>query len=198
MNITAKMVKELRDKTNAGMMECKKALQEANGIVNEAIKILRKKGMKKAQSKAGRTTKQGIIYSYIHPGAKVGVLLELNCETDFVAKNQGFAELAKNVAMQIAAQKPIAISKDYVDPKILEEEKEIYIAQAKDSGKPEQIIEKIVQGKINKFLSENCLLSQPFIKDETKTIDQLIKEYIVKYGENISVARFARYELGEE
>lgn len=198
MNITAKMVKELRDKTNAGMMECKKALQEANGIVNEAIKILRKKGMKKAQSKAGRTTKQGIIYSYIHPGAKVGVLLELNCETDFVAKNQGFAELAKNVAMQIAAQKPIAISKDYVDTKILEEEKEIYIAQAKDSGKPEQIIEKIVQGKINKFLSENCLLSQPFIKDETKTIDQLIKEYIVKYGENISVARFARYELGEE
>ena len=197
MNITAKMGKELRDKTNAGLMECKKALQEANGIVNEAIKILRKKGLKKAQTKAGRTTKEGIIYSYIHPGAKVGVLLELNCETDFVAKNQGFAELAKNIAMQIAAQRPIAISKDYVDPKILEEEKEIYIDQARDSGKPEQIIEKIVQGKINKFVSENCLLSQPFIKDETKTIDELIKEYIVKYGENISVARFVRYKIGE-
>ncbi len=197
MNITAKMVKELRDKTNAGMMECKKALQEANGNLDEAVKILRKKGLKKAEVKASRATKEGVIYSYIHPGSKVGVLLELNCETDFVAKNQGFSDLAKDIAMQIAAQKPIAINKDDIDPKILEEEKEIYVAQVKASGKPEKIVEKIVEGKLSKFIQENCLLSQKFIRDESKTIEELIKESIVKYGENISIARFTRYQIGE-
>ncbi|MCK4358872.1 MAG: translation elongation factor Ts [Candidatus Cloacimonetes bacterium] len=197
MEITAKMVKELRDKTKVGLMDCKKALNEAKGDIDEAIKILRKKGIAKAAEKSTRKAKEGIIYSYIHPGSKIGVLLELSCETDFVARNEKFKKLTKKIAMHIAATNPLSISQEDINQKVIEEEKEIYTAQAINSGKPEKIIDRIVEGRLKKFYKENCLLNQALVMDENITIQQLLTESIVEFGENISISRFARFQIGK-
>ncbi len=191
-------IKELRARTGAGMMDCKKALLEADGDVQKAIDVLRKKGVAKAESKAGRAAKEGIIEAYIHPGSKLGVLLELNCETDFVALNEEFQQLAHDIAMHIAATDPISISRDDVSDKVVVHEREIYTDQAKESGKPEQIIEKIVEGRLDKYFKERCLLEQPFVKDSEKTVQEVITEAIAKIGENIKIQRFTRFKVGEE
>ncbi len=196
MKITAKDVKKLRDKTNVGLMDCKKALKEADGNLEKAVEILRKKGYAKAEKKSEREVSEGIVYSYIHPGEKLGVLLELACETDFVARNEQFVELAKKIAMHIAATDPLAISKDGIDEKIVEKEKEIYKAQALEAGKPEKIVDKIVKGRINKFFKQNCLLNQPLVMDEDFTVEQIIKDAVMSFGENIKISRFSRYEIG--
>ncbi len=196
MEITASMVKELREKTGAGMMECKKALVEAGGDMEEAIKYLREKGIAKASLKADRVTKEGIISSYIHAGNKIGVLLELNCETDFVARTDEFQNLAKDICMQIAASNPRYVSRDGVPEDVIASEKEIYIAQAKQEGKPDKMLDKIAEGKLNRFFGEVCLLEQPFIKDTDKSIDDIIKMAISKIGENITIGRFIRFEVG--
>lgn len=197
MEISSKLVKELRDKTGAPMMDCKKALEKAAGDLEKALDYLREHGMAKASEKAGRTTREGLVYTYIHPGEKLGVLIEINCETDFVARTDDFRSLAKDVAMQVAATNPLAIRREDIPANLLEKEKEIYKAQAQQEGKPEKILEKIVQGKLEKFFQESCLLEQPFIKDEDRTVKQRIDETIGKLGENITVKRFARFRLGE-
>lgn len=197
MKISAQQVKELRDRTGIGVMDCKSALVEAKGDVNASIEILRKKGMAKAERKSGRVADEGVIWSYIHPGNKLGVLLEINCETDFVARNNGFQAFAKDIAMHIAATNPIVIKRADIDEPILEKEREIYRAQARDQNKPEKIIEKIVTGKLEKFYKESCLLEQPFVKDPQKSVKDYITETILKTGENISISRFIRYQLGE-
>jgi elongation factor Ts len=196
MEITAAVVKELRERTGIGMMECKKALTECDGEIEEAIKLLRKKGYARAEKRSGRQTSEGLIGSYIHMNGKLGVILELNCETDFVAKNKEFGELLKNIAMHVAAANPQYVSSDDIPEKILEEEKEIIGEQFKDSKKPPEIIEKIMIGKIGKFYSEVCLLEQAYIKDDKITIKELISSFIAKTGENVKVARFTRYEIG--
>jgi len=193
----AKLVKQLREMTGAGILDCKKALEEAGGDLEKAAEILRKKGIAKAAKKASRETKEGIIHSYIHAGGRVGVLLELNCETDFVARNELFQELAKELAMQIAAMKPKYVSREDVPEEIINKEKEIVKEAALAEGKPPHIADKIADGKIEKFFKEVVLLEQPYIKDDKKTIEELIKEYIAKLGENIKVSRFCRYEVGE-
>lgn len=197
MEISSKLVKELRDKTGAPMMDCKKALEKAIGDLDKALDYLREHGMAKASEKAGRMTREGLIYSYIHPGEKLGVLLEINCETDFVARTDDFRSLAKDIAMQVAATNPLAIKREEIPANLLEKEKEIYKAQALQEGKPEKILEKIVQGKLEKFFQESCLLEQPFIKDEDRSVKQRIDETIAKLGENITVKRFVRFRLGE-
>lgn len=197
MQISAKMVKELREKTGAGIMDCKEALVEANGDIEEAVKILREKGLRTAEKKSSRETTEGVVESYIHPGNRVGVLLELNCETDFVARTDEFQQLAKDITMQIAAAKPEYISREDVPDKVIEEEKEILKSQALKEGKPEHIVEKIVEGRMDKFFSQKCLMEQFFIKDDTKTVEELIKGYIAKLGENIVVRRFTLYLLGQ-
>lgn len=197
MVIDAKMVKELRNKTGAGIMNCKKALSEANGNVEEAIKKLREKGLKTAERKASRETSEGVIESYIHPGSRVGVLLELNCETDFVARTDDFKELAKDLTMQVAAAKPDYLQKEDVPDEVLEAEKDVLKKQALKEGKPEHIVDKIIAGRLNKFYSRVCLMDQFFIKDDKKTIEELIKGNIAKLGENIVVKRFTRYTLGQ-
>lgn len=197
MKISAQQVKELRDRTGIGVMDCKSALVEAKGDVNASIEILRKKGMAKAERKSGRVANEGVIWSYIHPGNKLGVLLEINCETDFVARNNGFQAFAKDIAMHIAATNPIVIKRADIDESILEKEREIYRAQARDQNKPEKIIEKIAAGKLEKFYKESCLLEQPFVKDPQKSVKDYITETIAKTGENISISRFIRYQLGE-
>lgn len=197
MKISAQQVKELRDRTGIGVMDCKSALVEAKGDVNASIEILRKKGMAKAERKSGRVANEGVVWSYIHPGNKLGVLLEINCETDFVARNNGFQSFAKDIAMHIAATNPIVIKRADIDEPILEKEREIYRAQARDQNKPEKIIEKIVIGKLEKFYKESCLLEQPFVKDPQKSVKDYITETIAKTGENISISRFIRYQLGE-
>jgi elongation factor Ts len=194
--ITAKTVGELRERTGAGMMECKKALTECNGNVEEAITHLRKKGIARAESKAGREAKEGVIASYIHLQGKVGVLVEVNCETDFVAKNEQFREFVKDVTLHIAAANPKFVSRDQVPATLIESEKEIAAVQIKD--KPPPVVEKIVQGKIDKYLSSLCLLEQGFIKDPETTIEQLVKSMIAKLGENIKIRRFTRYAVGDE
>lgn len=196
--ITAAIVKELREKTGAGMMECKKALEAANGDVEKAILLLREKGMATAQKKASRVAKEGLIASYIHAGGKIGVIVELNCETDFVARNETFQNLAKDIAMQIAAVKPLYVNREQVPAEVIEKEKEIYLAQAKASGKPEKVWEKIVEGKLEKFYEEVCLYDQPFIKDPNIKVKDLIVDAISKIGENIQVRRFARFQVGED
>ena len=196
MNITATMVKELREKTGAGMMDCKRALQETEGDMEKAIDFLRKKGMMKAAKRQGRETNEGRIHSYIHPGDRLGVLVEINCETDFVAKTDDFAELCKNIAMHIAAANPLAVGRDDIDKSLVEKEMEIYKAQALESGKPENIVERIAQGKLEKFYKESCLLEQEYIRDQQKTVKEVITEAIAKIGENISVRRFVRFQLG--
>lgn len=197
MEISAKTVKELREKTGAGFMDCKKALKETSGDVEQAVTFLREKGLSAASKKADRVTSEGIVYSYIHPGGKLGVLLEVNCETDFVAKNEDFIELAKDIAMHIAAMGPAYLKRDDVPAEVLESERAIYVNQAKESGKPDHVIDKIVEGKVDKFLQGICLLEQPFVKDPDKTVEKLIVESVARIGENISVRRFVRYKAGE-
>lgn len=196
MGITADMVKELRQKTGVGMMECKKALIETGGDFEAAVKYLRERGIAKAALKSERVTKEGIIASYIHAGAKVGVLLEINCETDFVARTDEFQKLAKDICMQVAASNPKYISRDDVPEEVINSEKEIYKTQAKQEGKPDNVIEKIAEGKLNRFFSEMCLLEQPFIKDTDKSVEDVIKLAIAKIGENITIGRFVRFEVG--
>lgn len=198
MEIDAKMVKELRDKTGGGMMDCKKALEEAKGDFEKAIEILRVKGITSAKKREGRETSEGLITSYIHPGNKLGVLLEINCETDFVARTDKFEELSNEIAMQIAASNPLFVSKDDIPDDYIKKEKEILKKQASETNKPEHIIEKIIEGKMDKHLSNVCLLEQPYIRDDSKTVSELIKEYIGIIGENIVVKRFTRYKLGAE
>lgn len=197
MEITAQMVKELRERTGAGMMECKGALSEAKGDMEKAIEILRKKGIAKAEKKASREVKDGLIHSYIHPGGKLGVLVEVNCETDFVAKNELFKEFVHNLAMHIAASNPIAIERAGVPQEILEREMRIYKEQAAESGKPAPIAEKIAAGKLEKFYNENVLLEQPYIRDPEKTVKDYLTEVIAKIGENIIIRRYTRYQIGD-
>lgn len=197
MEITADMVKELRQRTGIGVMECKEALTECAGDIEKAIAVLRKKGAARAQERMNREASQGVIHSYIHMEGKLGVLVEVNCESDFVARNEEFKGLAKNIAMQIAAANPRFVSSEDVPEGELEQEKEIIRGQLQDSNKPPQIIEKIVEGKLKKFFQEVCLLDQPYIKDDKITVQQLITATIAKFGENIKVRRFARFELGK-
>ena len=197
MSIDAKLVKKLRDKTSAGMMDCKKALVESEGDFEKAIDHLRKSGIAKAEKKGIRETKDGLVHSYIHAGGQLGVLLEINCETDFVAKTEGFSDLAHNLSMQIAATNPLAIDREGVSESILKREKDIYIEQAKSSGKPDDIIEKMVNGRLNKFYQENCLMEQVFIKDSDKRVQDLVTESIAMLGENISISRYIRFAIGE-
>lgn len=196
-NISAAMVKQLREKTGAGMMDCKKALSEVNGDIEKAIEHLRKKGLATAKKRAGRALSEGIIQSYIHMNSKLGVLVEVNCETDFVAKNEDFQEFTKNIAMHIAATNPLGIAAEDISPEIIEKEKEIYRAQALEMGKPENVVDKIVEGKLNKFYEENCLLNQPYVRDTDISVADLLNELIAKIGENISIKRFVRYQIGE-
>jgi elongation factor Ts len=198
MNITAQMVKELRKKTSAGMMDCKKALKATEGDLEKAIEYLRKKGMDAAASKFNRQALSGKVESYIHLYGKIGVLVEINCETDFVALTKEFKEFVKDIAMQITASNPKFISREDVPNGIIEKEKEIFYAQVEKSGKPAQIIDKIVEGKLKKYFQTNCLKEQVFIKDNSKNINQLLLELIAKLGENIVIKRFARFQLGEE
>jgi elongation factor Ts len=198
MSVGADLVKKLREKTGAGMMDCKRALEKADGDVDQATDYLRKQGMAQAAKKASRTAKEGIIYSYIHPGDKLGVLLELNCETDFVARTEDFKLLAKDIAMQIAATNPLVVMRSDLKPEILDKEKEIYRTQAKNEGKPEKIIERIVEGKLEKYFQEVCLLEQPFVKDQDRSLKDRMDETIAKLGENLAVKRFVRFRLGEE
>lgn len=197
MDVTASMVKELRDKTGAGMMDAKKALVETNGDMDKAVDYLREKGLADASKKAGRIAAEGIVDSYIHMGGKVGVLCEVNCETDFVAKTDDFKELVHDICMHIAAAKPKYVSKEEVDPAELEHERTIIRAQALNEGKPEKIIEKMVEGRIEKYYKDVCLLDQAFVKNPDESIQMLINSKIAKIGEKISVRRFVRYEMGE-
>ena len=198
MSVDAKLVKELREKTGAGMMDCKQALVKSSGDLDKAVDFLRKSGIAKAEKKVSRVAKEGMVYSYIHQGSRLGVLLEIGCETDFVAKTEGFQELAHNVAMQIAATNPIALCREEVSQKVIDREKEIYTDQAKSSGKLDNIIEKMVEGRLNKFYQENCLLEQNFIKDPDKKLQDIITETIATLGENITVNRYVRFAIGED
>ncbi len=195
--ISAALVKELRERTGAGMMDCKKALSEVNGDIDKAVDYLREKGLAAAAKKAGRIAAEGLVESYIHGAGRIGVLLEINCETDFVAKTEDFKALARDIAMQVAASKPEFVRREEVPEEIIVKEKEILAAQAANEGKPEKIIQKMVEGRIEKYYKEVCLLEQPYIKDPDMTVQQLITEKIAKIGENISVRRFVRFELGE-
>ena len=197
MSINAKLVKNLRDKTGAGMMDCKRALVETAGDLEKAVDHLRKSGIAKAEKKGARETKEGLVYSYIHAGGRLGVLVELNCETDFVANTDGFTELAHNLAMQIAATNPIALDRDSIDDNVVAREKDIFTEQAKSQGKPDNIIERMVEGRINKFYQESCLMDQTYIKDQDKKIRDLFTETISTLGENISINRYIRFAIGE-
>jgi elongation factor Ts len=197
MSIDAKLVKTLRDRTGAGMMDCKKALVSSNGDLDNAIDFLRKSGIAKAEKKGLRETKEGLVYSYIHSGGRLGVLVELNCETDFVANTDGFKELAHNIAMQVAATNPVSLDRDSIDKNIILREKDIFLEQAKKEGKPEAIIEKMVEGRINKFYQESCLMEQTYIKDPDKKVNDLLTETVSTLGENITVKRFVRFSIGE-
>jgi elongation factor Ts len=198
MAVSAELVKELRQRTGIGMMECKKALEESRGDIEKAITILRKKGHARAKDKMHREASEGAVGSYIHLNGKIGVLVEVNCESDFVARNEEFQELVKNIAMHIAASSPLYVNSEEVPPEVLEEEKDIIREQFKDSNKPPEIIDKIVQGKLGKFYQEACLLDQPYIKDDKMSVKDLITSFISKFGENILVRRFARFELGKD
>lgn len=196
MKITSQMVKELRDKTNAGMMDCKKALGETDGDMEKAVDLLRQKGLAVAAKRADRATSEGVVDCYIHAGGKLGVMVEVGCETDFVAKTDDFKAFARDIAMHVAAVNPVAISREDIPADLIEREKAIYVKQAQDSGKPENIIEKIVTGKIEKYISEICLMEQKFVKNPDLTVQDLLNELIAKMGENISIKRFARFQVG--
>ena len=198
MSVNAQEVKKLRDRSGCGMMECKQALVEGNGDQDKAFEILRKKGVAKAQKKSSRDAKEGSIVSYIHPGSKLGVLLELNCETDFVANTDDFKDLASDICMHIAATAPISISIEDIPMSVIDKEKEIYADQAQKSGKPENIVEKMVEGRLKKFYQENVLLEQNFVKDPSKTITDLITEKVSVLGENIVISTFSRFQVGEK
>ncbi len=195
--ISATLVKQLREKTGAGMMDCKQALVECDADIDKAVDFLRKKGLATAQKRAGRAMTEGTIQSYIHMGGKLGVMVEVNCETDFVAKNEDFLNFANNIAMHIAATSPLGIRSDDVSEEIINREKEIYQAQALEMGKPENVVPKIVEGKMNKFFKDNCLLNQPYVRDPELSVEDLLNELIGKIGENISIRRFVRFQTGE-
>jgi elongation factor Ts len=197
MEITAAQVRELRERTGAGMMDCKAALKESGGDVDKALEYLRVKGLAKAAKKSTRVTSEGTVVSYIHPGSRIGVLVEINCETDFVARTDEFQAFGRDVAMQIAAAAPIALERDDVPSEIVEKERELFRGEAKESGKPEKVIDKIVEGRIDKFFSESVLLDQPFIKDDSKTVRDLVNELVAALGENIKIKRFARFQIGQ-
>jgi elongation factor Ts len=197
-DISAAMVKALREKSGAGIMDCKEALAASDGDMEKAVDFLRKKGLATAAKRAGRATSEGTIQSYIHMGGKIGVIVEVNCETDFVAKTDAFVEFAKNIAMHIAATNPVGINPEDVSESILSREKEIYRAQALETGKPEKMIDKIVEGKLNKFFKESCLMSQSYVRDPDKTISDYLNEVVAQTGEKISIKRFARFQLGAE
>lgn len=197
-NISAAAVKELREKTGAGMMDCKKALEETGGDLEKAVDVLRKKGIAKAEKKSSRDVKDGLVEAYIHAGGKLGVLVEINCETDFVAKTDDFKEFARNVAMQIAATNPLGISREDIPGNVVKKEMEIYIDQARGSGKPDHILEKIAQGKLEKFYAENVLLEQAYIRNPEKTLKDYLTEIIAKLGENITIRQFSRFRIGYE
>lgn len=196
MKITSQMVKELRDKTNAGMMDCKKALTETEGDLEKAVDLLRQKGLAVAQKRADRATSEGIVECYIHAGGKLGVMVEVGCETDFVAKTDDFLAFARDIAMHVAASNPVAVSREEIPAEMIDREREIYKAQALDSGKPENIVDKIVSGKIDKYVSEICLMEQKFVKNPDLSVQDLLNELIAKMGENISIKRFARFQIG--
>lgn len=197
VEISAALVKQLREKSGAGIMDCKNALKECDGDIQKASDFLRKKGLATAAKRAGRSMSEGVVESYIHMGGKLGVLVEVNCETDFVAKNDDFKEFTKNVAMQIAATGPVGIREEDVPEEIVNREREIYRGQALEMGKPEKMIEKIVEGKMNKFFKENCLMNQTYVRNPELTIADLINELIAKIGENITIKRFERFQIGE-
>jgi len=197
LTISTSIIKELREKTGVGIMDCKAALSECNGDIDKAIDYLRKKGIATAKKRGGRATSQGQVQAYIHAGGKIGVLVEANCETDFTGKTDDFTNFVKDIAIQVAATSPVAIDRDNVPGDLLEKEKEIYASQAQSTGKPEKVIEKIVEGKLNKYYSEACLLEQPFVKNPDITVQDLLNELIAKTGENIVIRRFVRFQLGE-
>ena len=198
MAIEVSRIQELREKTGAGILDCRKALAETDGDIRQAMVWLREKGLAMARKKADRATHEGVIGSYIHPGSKLGVLVEINCETDFVARTEDFQELVKNVAMQVAAAGPLYLTRESIPPDIIEREKGIYLAQARESGKSVPVLERIAEGKLEKFFSEVCLLEQSFVKDSEITVRELLNQKIAKLGENITIRRFTRYRLGEE
>jgi len=195
--IEGNLVKELRQRTGAGIMDCKKALEENGGDIEKAIEHLRKRGLAEAAKKTGRVTKEGLIGSYVHAGGKIGVLVEINCETDFVARTEEFKTLVKDTAMQIAASNPLYLDRNHVPAGVIEKEKDILRTQAADSGKPEKVIDRIVEGRLEKFFSEACLIDQPFIKNPDQTIQDMLNEAVSRIGENIAIRRFVRYQLGE-
>src|ERR1051325_5330726 len=197
MEVTAALIKDLRERTGAGMADCKKALTEVGGDMDKAIDYLRTKGLAKAAKKAGREATEGAVVSYIHGGGRIGVLVEVNCETDFVARNEDFQAFTREVALQIAAMNPQFVRKDEVSQSVIDREREVLVAKAKETGKPEPVVQKMVDGQVTKWLKEICLLDQAWVKDPDKTIDQLQQELIAKIGENIRVRRFVRFELGE-
>jgi len=196
LKISSELVKELREQTGVGIMACKNALQEADGDIKQAVHILRKKGIAKAQKREGRSASEGQVQAYIHMGGKIGVLVEVNCETDFSAKTDDFSDFTRNLAMHIAAANPMALTQEGLPADIVEREKEIYRAQALESGKPEKVVDKIVDGKLKKFFTEVCLLNQPYVRDPDLTIEDLLNELKVKTGENVVIRRFARFQLG--
>ena len=196
--ISATMVKQLREKSGAGMMDCKQALVECDANIDKAIDFLRKKGLATAQKRAGRAMTEGTIQSYIHMGGKLGVLVEVNCETDFVAKNEDFIQFAKNIAMHIAATNPLGLRAEDVPEETVQRERDIYTAQALETGKPENVIAKIVDGKMNKFFKENCLLNQPYVRDPDLAVEDVLNELIAKIGENITIRRFVRFQTGDD
>ena len=197
MKISSELVKELREKTGVGIMACKNALQEAGDDINAAVEILRKKGIAKAQKREGRSASEGQVQAYVHMGGKIGVLVEVNCETDFSAKTDDFTSFTKNLAMHIAATNPIAISPEKLPTDTVEREKDIYRAQALDSGKPEKVVERIIEGKLKKFFTDVCLLNQPYVRDPDLTIQDILNELKAKTGENIIIKRFVRFQLGQ-
>jgi elongation factor Ts len=196
VEISAAMVKELRERSGVGIMDCKEALKECNGDMEKASDYLRKKGLATAQKRAGRVASDGTIQSYIHMGGKIGVLVEVNCETDFVAKTDGFQEFVKNIAMHIAAASPLGVVPEDITQEMIDREKEIYKAQALEMGKPENMLDKIIEGKMSKFYKENCLMDQPYVRDTSKTITDILNEMIGKTGEKITINRFARFQIG--
>jgi elongation factor Ts len=197
MEISTELIRQIRDRTGAGVMDCKKALAECDCDLEKAIELLRKMGIAAAAKRSSRDASEGLVEGYIHPGGRVGALVEINCETDFVARTEAFSSLTRDIAMQVVASEPMVVSRDQIPPDVLEKEKEILAAQFADSGKPPQVIEKIVEGKLEKFYKENCLLEQPFIKDQKRSVEEVIKEAAGTFGENVVVRRFSRFRLGQ-
>lgn len=198
MTVSTELIKELRVKTNAGMMDCKRALEATNGDMEKAIDLLRQKGLATTMKRAGKIAKEGVVQAYIHGGGRIGVLVEINCETDFAARSEAFQDFAKNIAMQIAATSPLGVEKEDIPQEVVERERSVYEAQARESGKPENVVQKIVEGKVRKFYEEATLMEQPFIRDPDKTVRDYLNELVAQIGEKVVIRRFTRYQLGEE